>query len=240
MGKIKKQFYRFIWELNDFSRTGLCLFLGGAVYAIGWRLGWGWELSFLCSWIVAVTAYLVLLYIAIFTADAQMTRERISQVDPTRWFLLIVLTLVTFLGLVSVAVILTAVGQRSALHARLLLSLSVMAVILSWLLLHTAYGQHYARLYYEDTDRHGRPFPEGLRRGFVFPGTPEPTYGDFLYVSFAIGLTYAMSDVNVTDEVQRRTVLIHSIISFFFYSTVLGVVLNAIVTWQSFLAGTNL
>jgi uncharacterized membrane protein len=39
-----------------------------------------------------------------------------------------------------------------------------------------------------------------------------------------------MSDVNVTNEVQRRTVLVHSIISFFFYSTVLGVVLNAIVT----------
>ena len=69
-----------------------------------------------------------------------------------------------------------------------------------------------------------------MRRGFVFPGTSDPTYEDFLYVSFAIGLTYAMSDVNVTNEVQRRVVLIHSIISFFFYSTVLGVVLNAIVT----------
>jgi len=69
-----------------------------------------------------------------------------------------------------------------------------------------------------------------LRRGFAFPETPEPTCEDFLYVSFAIGLTYAMSDVNVTNETQRRTVLIHSIISFFFYSTVLGVVLNAIVT----------
>ena len=67
-----------------------------------------------------------------------------------------------------------------------------------------------------------------LRRGFAFPETREPTYEDFLSVSFAIGLTYAMSDVNVTNEIQRRTVLIHSII--FFYSTVLGVVLNAIVT----------
>jgi uncharacterized membrane protein len=172
----------------------------------------------------------VLLYIVIFTADAQRTRERISQVDPTQLFLLIVLTLVTLLGNLSVGVILTAVGQRPAGHVRILLTLGVIAVVLSWLLLHTAFGQHYARLYYDDTDRHGRPFSGGLRRGFVFPGTPEPTYEDFLYVSFAVGLTYAMSDVNVTNEVQRRTVLIHSIIAFFFYSTVLGVVLNAIVT----------
>ena len=127
-------------------------------------------------------------------------------------------------------VALTAVGQRPAFHARRLVTLSVMAVILSWLLLHTAFGQHYARLYYDETDSKGHPFPDSMRRGFVFPGTPEPTYEDFIYVAFAIGLTYAMSDVNVTNEVQRRVVLIHSIISFFFYSTVLGVVLNAIVT----------
>ena len=65
---------------------------------------------------------------------------------------------------------------------------------------------------------------------FNFPGSPEPTYLDFLYVSFTVGLTYAMSDVNVTNEIQRRMVLMHSVISFFFYSTILGVVLNAIVT----------
>ena len=230
MDKIRTRLYHFIWQLNDPKRAGLCLILGGMIYAVGWSKKWGWELSFLWGWILALTIYLVLLYIVIFTANAQRTRERISQVDPTQWFLLIVLTLVTLLGNMSVGVILTAVGQRTALHARLFLGLSVLAVILSWLLLHTAYGQHYARLYYEDTDTHGRPFPEGLRRGFTFPGTPEPTYEDFLYVSFAIGLTYAMSDVNVTKEVQRRTVLVHSIISFFFYSTVLGVVLNAIVT----------
>ena len=226
----RSRLYQFIWELNDPKRAGLCLLVGGVIYAYGWWRGWGWELAFLGGWIFALTAYLVLLYIVIFTADAQRTRERISQVDPTRWFLLIVLTLVTLFGNLSVGIILTAVGHRNAFHARLFLSLSVMAVILSWLLLHTAYGQHYARLYYEDTDSQGRPFPEGLRRGFIFPGTPEPTYEDFLYVSFAVGLTYAMSDVNVTNEIQRRTVLIHSIISFFFYSTILGVVLNAIVT----------
>jgi uncharacterized membrane protein len=110
------------------------------------------------------------------------------------------------------------------------MALSVIAVILSWFLLHTAFGQHYARLYYDVTDRKGRPFPQGMRRGFEFPGTTDPTYEDFLYVSFCVALTYAVSDVNVTNEVQRRMVLIHSVVSFFFYATVLGVVLNAIVT----------
>jgi hypothetical protein len=46
----------------------------------------------------------VLLGIVIFTADAVKTRERISQVDPTRWFLLTVLCLVALLGNMSMAI----------------------------------------------------------------------------------------------------------------------------------------
>jgi hypothetical protein len=76
----------------------------------------------------------------------------------------------------------------------------------------------------------GVPFPGGLRQGFNFPGAPEPTCLDFLYVSFTVGLTYAMSDVSVTNDIQRRMVLFHRVISFFFYSTVVGVVLNAVAT----------
>jgi uncharacterized membrane protein len=203
MGKLGQSLYHFVWHLNDPKRTYFCLPFGVGMFFLGWAWGWGWQVSFLAGWIVALGLYLILLAIVIFTADAARTRERISQVDPTRWFLLIGLSLVVLLGNMSVAIILTAVGQRPVAHAR---------------------------LYYEDRDRRGNPFPGGFRQGFQFPGTPNPTYGDFLYVSFAVGLTYAMSDVSVTNEVQRRTVLIHSIISFFFYSTVLGVVLNAIVT----------
>ena len=230
MVKIMERVYGLVWNLNDPLRAGFCLPLGVAMYCIGWWYGWVWELSFLSGWNTALGAYMVLLGIVIFTADAARTRERISKVDPTRWFLLIVLCLVALLGNMGVAVILTAVGKRSPVHAKLFLSLSVIAVVLSWLFLHTAFGQHYSRLYYADTDHRGRPFPGGLRRGFDFPGTPEPTYLDFLYVSFTVGLTYALSDVNVTNEIQRRTVLIHSVISFFFYSTVLAIVLNAVVT----------
>ena len=230
MGKIRKRFYDFVWNLHDRVRAAFCIPLGVAMYCIGWQSGWDWELSFLSGWIIALGAYMALLGIVIFTADAARTRERVSKVDPTPWFLVIVLSLVALLGNMSVGIILTSVGQRSPIHARLFLGLSIFAVIFSWLFLHTAFGQYYARLYYDETDLDGSPFSEGVRRGFDFPGTSEPTYMDFLYVSFTVGLTCAMSDVNVTNEIQRRTVLIHSVISFFFYSTVLGVVLNAIVT----------
>jgi len=105
--------------------------------------------------------------------------------------------------------------------------LSVVAVVCSWLLLHTAFAQHYARLYYDQSEETG-----GWRGGVDFPKTPDPAYIDFLYLSFSVGLTYAVSDVNITHSAHRRLVFSHSIVAFFFYSMALGVVLNAVVTSQ--------
>jgi uncharacterized membrane protein len=216
---------RCVWALNDASRAGVCFLLGGFIFVLAFRQGLSWEIAFLSGWNLGLAAYLALLGAVVFNADETASRERLSKVDPTEISLVTVLVLVAILGIMAVGVILTAVGQRSSLETKLLISLSVIAVTLNWMLLHTAFGQHYARLYYDE--------PEGMsdiRRGFDFPGTSSPTYADFMYVSFTIGLTYAMSDVSVTDSVERRTVLVHGIVSFFFYSTVFGAVLNAVVT----------
>ena len=228
---MKTRLHHFAWELHDRWRAALCILLGAGAGFIGWQwLGFNGKVAFLAGWILALTSYMVLLGIVIFQADGPATRQRVSRDEPNRVALLIVLILVALLGNISVGIILTSVGNEHPTHARILVALSVLAVVLSWFLLHTAVGQHYARLYYEDTDAQGQPFPGGMRQGFKFPGDDLPTYLDFMYISFAVGLTYAMSDVNVTSPTQRRIVFMHSVVSFFFYSTILGVVLNAIVT----------
>jgi uncharacterized membrane protein len=228
---MKNAFYHFVWHLRDMQRTLLCAPLGIAVGVIGWKLfGWIEEVSILVGWISALAGYLILLGFVIFMADGPMTQRRVSKDDPSPRYLLIVLTLVALLGNATVGIILTSVGNRPPAHARSLVALGVLSVVLAWFLLHAAFGQQYARMYYDESDERGRPFPGGMRRGFMFPGTDLPNYLDFLYVAFTLGLTYAMSDVNVTDDKMRRLVIIHSVISFFFYSTILGVVLNAIVT----------
>ena len=228
---MRNAFYQYAWRLRDRRRTLLCAPLGIGAGIIGWKLlGWIEEVAILVGWILGVGSYLVLLGFVIFMADGAMTQRRVSKDDPSPKYLLIVLTVVALLGNATVGIILTSVGNRPVAHATSLLALGVLSVVLSWFLLHTAFGQQYARLYYDDFDEQGRPFPGGMRRGFTFPGTDLPNYLDFLYVAFTLGLTYAMSDVNVTSDKMRRLVLLHSVISFFFYSTVLGVVLNAIVT----------
>jgi len=228
---MKKRITEFAWELHDRRRTVLSVCLGAVAGISAWKwLGLMGKFAFLAGWILFLTAYLVLLGIVVFQADGNMTRERVSRDEPNRVILLAVLIVVALLGNICVGVILSSVGSKHPGHARLLVALSVWAVVMSWFLLHTAVGQHYARLYYEGTDAQGRPFPGGMRQGFLIPGDEQPTYLDFMYISFTVGLTYSISDVNVTSAAQRRMVLIHSIVSFFFYSMILGVVLNAIVT----------
>ena len=228
---IKKRISHFAWELRDPGRSALSFSLGAIVALICWKwLGFSGKIAFLAGWILSLAVYLFLLGIVIFQADGPMTKQRVSQDQPNRALLLILLIIVALIGSISVGVILTSVGSHHPTHTRLLVGLGVWAVIMSWLLLHTTAEQHYARLYFEDTSREGRPFPGGMRQGLEFPGSDPPTYLDFMYFAFTVGLTYAVSDVNVPSADHRLFVFLHSVVSFFFYTTILGVVLNAIVT----------
>jgi uncharacterized membrane protein len=98
------------------------------------------------------------------------------------------------------------------------------ALFTTWMQLHIGFAIYYAKHYFSlnPTPAADGPDPQG----FVFTGGDEPVFTDFLYVAFAVGLTYAMSDVNLEDSRMRRMVLLHSIISFLFYSTVISAVLN--------------
>ena len=49
-----------------------------------------------------------------------------------------------------------------------------------------------------------------------------------MYFSFTVATTAATSDVNVTTSLMRRLVLLHAIVSFFFYTVILGLALNAV------------
>lgn len=139
----------------------------------------------------------MLLGTVIISADGPKTQQRVSKTDPNAIALLILVTVVTLVSNIFVGIILTSVGSRSHSHVQLLIGFIMVAVLLSWFLLHTTFGQQYARIYYDVADTHGRSFPGGLRRGLSFPGANQPAYLDFLYVSFPIALTYATSDVDV-------------------------------------------
>ncbi len=227
MRKLGNLLIRFAWSLNSETRIILCVVITIILVLvladkIGWHLAWS------ISWIVGVGIYLFLLGIVILSCDGVQTQRRASEKDPHFISLLAILITIVHLSNLVIGVVLTSVGQKASHHAQLLIALSTVAVLLSWLLLHVSFAEEYARVYYRTVEDKEVSFQ--LNRGLTFPGTEQPNYIDFLYVAFTIALTYAMSDVNVESSELRRLVLIHSLVSFLFYSVVLATVLNAIIT----------
>lgn len=54
----------------------------------------------------------------------------------------------------------------------------------------------------------------------------EPIYWDFLYFSFTIGVASQTADIGVSSVSMRKLVLLHSILSFLFNTTILALAIN--------------
>lgn len=143
-------------------------------------------------------------------------RSRAQMLDIGRWGVL-------WSGVLLSAVVLAALGNE--LHAAkgggmLALAIGVLSVVLSWLFLNMMFALHYAHGYYGDLG--------GKHAGLEFPDTPRPDYWDFAYFSIVIGMTFQVSDVQITSKYLRRVVLLHSVISFFFNVFIIAITVNIV------------
>lgn len=134
-------------------------------------------------------------------------------------FIIIVMTVIA--SAISLGAIFALVNREET--AGLQMVLAVASIPLGWVTLHTVMAFHYAHLYYTPT---GTGAKRGDSGGFEFPGTKEPHTWDFLYQSFVIGMTCQVSDVPVTGTMLRRLTLAHSVVSFFFNTTVIALAVN--------------
>jgi uncharacterized membrane protein len=117
-----------------------------------------------------------------------------------------------------------AVNHQPGIEA-LPVGLAALGALLGWFVLHTAMALHYADLHYFGDNR--------SERDLEFPGKGDACPWDFLYFSFVIGMTAQVSDVQVKTTAMRRTVLWHSIVSFFFNTVFIAMAVNAAVAMAS-------
>ena len=101
--------------------------------------------------------------------------------------------------------------------------ISFIALFLTWLQLHNGFALYYAKKYFDMNPVVLTNIED--QKGFVFEGA-EPTFSDFLYISYSIGLTYSMTDCGINDSSVRRVVIIHCLSSFLFASTVLSIIFS--------------
>jgi uncharacterized membrane protein len=103
--------------------------------------------------------------------------------------------------------------------------LALASVPLGWLMLHTVWSFHYAHVFHSPRSK-----GTGTDADLLFPGGKEPEPWDFLYYSFVVGMTAQVSDVAILTPRMRLLTLIHAVVSFFFNTFILAIVVNAAVT----------
>jgi uncharacterized membrane protein len=91
-------------------------------------------------------------------------------------------------------------------------------------MVHTTFCFHYAHLYYDDADEDTEIFAGGLD----FPNEKTPDYMDFVYFSFGIGMSFQVSDVDITSKTIRRLVLLHGLLAFGLNTFVVALTINLI------------
>jgi uncharacterized membrane protein len=181
------------------------------------------------TWDSFAIATLVLAWLTIVTTPPDKLRARAQQQDLSHILIFIFVLVTACAGLFSVGFLFfskQAFAEPS--HFWIHLVASLIAVICSWMLVHTVFGLRYAHTYYGDPDGPLGPMPHA--GGLEFPGDREPDYVDFAYFSFVIGMTFQVSDVVITSRDFRKLALVHGMLSFGFNTVILALALNTVST----------
>jgi uncharacterized membrane protein len=179
-----------------------------------------WELAVLAGWDAAALTFLMSIWPIVLRADSSNAEQWARREDETRGSATLLLLGASVASLLGVGFVISLAGRESGPARALLVGVAVLTVVLSWTVVNTVYTLRYADLHF------------GSRAvGIAFgdsAGQERPTYRDFAYVAFTIGMCYQVSDTTVRDSRIRRTVLFHALLSYLFGVVIVGGSVNLI------------
>jgi uncharacterized membrane protein len=172
----------------------------------------------LTAWDFGAFMYLVLATVEFTQFDYARVRTRAAAQDEGA---IVLLAIVVAAAIASLGAVVFELGLARTLAPgaeRWIFLLVAVTTLLSWTLTHVVFAFHYAHEFYRA--------PRDPGAGLVFPQEERPDYWDFVYFSFVIGMTFQVSDVQVTSKALRRLVVAHGIVAFFFNVAILALTVN--------------
>ncbi len=205
------------------SRDGLIAVRGCAALAVGLAAATavvateGLQYGIAAGWIAAAAVFLVWTWTAVGRMNPQRTASHATREDPTRAVTDVIVISASLASLVGVGYLLAA-GSKSGSDADIAAAVGICSVAAAWLVVHTLFTLRYARLYYLNGSS-----------GIDFNQEDEqPAYVDFAYLAFTIGMTYQVSDTNLTSRTIRSTALRQALLSFVLGAVILATTVNLI------------
>jgi len=174
-------------------------------------------------WSVFALSYIITSCVVFFRQKPAQIRELSKREDGSRLYVFSLVILTSFVSMLTVLLLMRSQNVKATPEI-VFIPVAIGSMLFSWIMVHTIFAFHYAHLYYGDDTNDSTKHAEGLE----FPGKEKPDYFDFAYFSFVIGMTFQVSDVDVTSRSIRRLVLLHGLLSFGLNTFVVALTINLI------------
>jgi uncharacterized membrane protein len=176
-----------------------------------------WALAVLVGWDVFSLMFLIGIWLIVGPMDADSTVRHSQLEDPSRALADGAVLIAAVASLGGVGFILIKAAHANGGTKVFFLAVGVLSVIFAWAAVHSVFVLRYAAAYYLD--------PVG---GVNFNQDEPPRYADFAYLAFTIGMTFQVSDTNLTIGSIRRLALRHALLSYLFGAVIIGLVINVV------------
>lgn len=202
-------------SISGATRFWISLATGLVVGAGAGAVSGRWPVGLLTVVIVTAGLSVVWALAVLWPMDADQTRDHASDADVHGDVGDLVLVLILAASLTSIGILLASANDADkAKYA----GMSLVAILTVWALLHTMYAARYARIYYQ-----------GDVRDIDFNSDVPPRYVDFYYFSFNLGMTYQVSDTDVTTSHLRGEVLKHCLFSYIYGTVIIACTINLVI-----------
>jgi uncharacterized membrane protein len=183
--------------------------------------------QFIIIWMCFSSTILLLFWITVVSASAEEVQQIAKTQDSTRVAIFFFALFASFASLFAIILLFEGMPQIKQGGRGYHIAFTVVSVTLSWILIHTVFTFRYAHLYYTC-----RVEEKGIQKekegGLQFPSDDPPDYFDFAYFSFVIGMTFQVSDIQITSKFIRRLVLLHGLLSFVYSTVIVALSINII------------
>jgi uncharacterized membrane protein len=207
------------WHASAMRRTAI-VGCSGLIVAVVFFWFVPLAMAVVAGWDAAAVAFLVTVWPIIFRADSSQAAQIAKSVDETRRSATVLLAGASVASLLGVGFAISLAGGKSGPLQGLLIGVAVLTVVVSWTVVNTVFTLRYADLHFGSAEA-GIAFADS-------DGPDGPTYRDFAYVAFTIGMCYQVSDTTVRSRRIRHTVLSHAMLSYLFGVAIVGGSVNLI------------
>ena len=188
----------------------------------------GWRFGLLSGLAVLCVVYSVWSWVVMWPFDGDQTRLHAQQEEPGRLVSHVLVVLLAFGSLASVALLLLGGGGHPDLQA----AVALLSCAVAWFSVQTIFTALYGQLYYADVEAGmgaaltGRAPGDDAGGGIDFAGTLVPSYRDFAYVAFTMGMCFQVSDTGFRNTTMRTAGLQHALLSYVFGTFVIATLIN--------------